>query len=258
MSQYIVVKPFAGLELGSIVEPNEQYSEDFLSTLVSGGFLHATDEAGASDEVKEDENVSPVADAVEEEKAVPATPVAPAAKSFVAEAKEVVRSATKEAIRENISKSLRKSAPKFAIPASPKTEDVVKGFGLAISLALNAAKGCNTSRNKLDNFYGKSFDGKNLTFQKAPTGNATTTAALGASLKIQRWSDELHKKALGYGSLLEKCKVIPCPDGSDTYNHPVVNDVSRADGSRPARHYIVGQSDALTISKIPFENVQLV
>ena len=254
MSQYIVVKPFAGLELGAIVEPNEQYSEEFLQTLASGGFLHLSEEAGA-EEVKQEEEVSPVADATEEVKA--AAPVAPATKSFIAEAKEQVKVATKEAIKENIQKSLKKAAPRFSVAAEVK-ESPVKNLGHAIHLALKAAQGDTTARNKVASVFGKSYKGSTLTFAKSPTGNATTSTALGDALVPARWHSTLHEKALQAGSLIDRCEVIDCPDGSDTYNFPCVNDVSRANGSRPARHYVVGQSDAATVAAAPFENVQAV
>lgn len=243
--QYVVVKPFAGNEIGAVIEPNDQLNDELLTVLEQAGYVHAA----GGEEAKEETQETPAADdSVEENKEVKELSEV-VRKELKAEAKAVAKETMKRAVA-------KAQAPKYSIPATPY-ECPVRNIGHAINLGMKALMGDNVARNKVKSVFGNAFNGRTITLQKSPTGNATTSTALGAALVPQRWSDELHQKALGYGSLINECEVIDCPDGSDTYQHPVVNDVSRADGSRPARHYIVGQSNPYTVSTIPFEKQTL-
>lgn len=92
------------------------------------------------------------------------------------------------------------------------------------------------------------------TFQKAPTGANETTASEGGYLVPQEWSTDLYEKMSNELFLLDFCDVTSTK--RLVHNFPIVNDTSRATGSRPVRYYAIGEGNNFTASKPVWGNVQ--
>ena len=96
-------------------------------------------------------------------------------------------------------------------------------------------------------------------FSAGPTGASVSQAADGGFLLKQAYSDALLGRAREDSPILGMCNTIPIPEGAESIDLPVIDETSRATGSRwgGVRVYRKAEADTVTASKPTFGRLKI-